>query len=348
MLQEMEKSMSATSDSSNEIARLSNELAAAEQTIQEKEIEFEEVKSHLVLEQEKSTGMSEAVEGLKDLEEKHAADTERINTLEAKSKKLQGLLKRADGVITEHKARHKEQQEEVSLLHEKVSELSEQQNASDSSRDAFVEELQQGLNASAEEIQELKAKEEASTERIKDLEKEVAQYGNVEDDLSKRLEEEAESKWNEKRDAMKAEHQAYRKKVQNMMQDKDKMISNLREQVKSSVPSSDGAAPLAVPDKSDISESLNNELHRYKKAFEDEAKAKKLLSDHVDALKEELAGFRRSKTVEDTPQEYLKNIVMAYMETGNHERLMPVLTTLLQLTPDDVKHVEDERAKRWW
>jgi len=45
--------------------------------------------------------------------------------------------------------------------------------------------------------------------------------------------------------------------------------------------------------------------------------------------------------------EYLKNIVIAYMEGGSHEQLMPVLTMLLQLTPEEVERVNAKRG-RWF
>ena len=52
---------------------------------------------------------------------------------------------------------------------------------------------------------------------------------------------------------------------------------------------------------------------------------------------------------DETKYEYLRNVVVAYMETvatGNHSHLMPVLSMLLNLTPEEVERV-NEAHKGW-
>lgn len=44
--------------------------------------------------------------------------------------------------------------------------------------------------------------------------------------------------------------------------------------------------------------------------------------------------------------EYLKNIIVKYMETDEHERLIPVIAMLLKITPDEVKRINEMRRAR--
>ena len=73
-----------------------------------------------------------------------------------------------------------------------------------------------------------------------------------------------------------------------------------------------------------------------------------LLSEQVSALKEEIRRMDRQRQRDHAPMEYLKNIVVAYMCNGNHDQLMPVLTTLLQLTPEEVNQVNSARSSKWF
>lgn len=61
-------------------------------------------------------------------------------------------------------------------------------------------------------------------------------------------------------------------------------------------------------------------------------------------LKEELRKKEREETRsnlkgKDTDMEYLKNIVLKLLETGNYEVLLPVVSTLLALSPEEVERV---------
>lgn len=62
------------------------------------------------------------------------------------------------------------------------------------------------------------------------------------------------------------------------------------------------------------------------------------------ALKREIRELERTKRRDGANLEYLKNIVLKYMETQEHDKLMPVLTTLLQFSPEEVAKVQEART----
>lgn len=63
-------------------------------------------------------------------------------------------------------------------------------------------------------------------------------------------------------------------------------------------------------------------------------------------LKAQIRELDRSKSRETVNIEYLKNIVVKYVETDDFEHLMPVLSMLLRLTPEEVAHAEKARQVR--
>jgi hypothetical protein len=40
---------------------------------------------------------------------------------------------------------------------------------------------------------------------------------------------------------------------------------------------------------------------------------------------------------------YLKNIIVKYMETGEHDALLPVISTILQFTPEELERINQRR-----
>jgi chromosome segregation ATPase len=66
------------------------------------------------------------------------------------------------------------------------------------------------------------------------------------------------------------------------------------------------------------------------------------------ALKEQIRELDRSKTRETVNVDYLKNVVVKYMETEEHDRLVPVIATLLHLTPEEIARINDARRRRSW
>lgn len=53
-------------------------------------------------------------------------------------------------------------------------------------------------------------------------------------------------------------------------------------------------------------------------------------------LKEEIRNLDRAERRQNLSVDYLKNIVLKYLETTDKEPLLPVLTTVLQLSPAEV------------
>jgi len=73
---------------------------------------------------------------------------------------------------------------------------------------------------------------------------------------------------------------------------------------------------------------------------------KQLLALQTDALKKEIRSADRSRTRDGTNLEYLKNVVLKYIETEEHETLMPVLSSLLQFTTEEVSRANLARDSR--
>ncbi|KAI1319295.1 hypothetical protein EDD11_004432 [Mortierella claussenii] len=68
---------------------------------------------------------------------------------------------------------------------------------------------------------------------------------------------------------------------------------------------------------------------------ESEANHQRLL-DQEKVLKEEIRNLDRAERRQNLSVDYLKNIVLKYLETNDREPLLPVLTTVLQLSPAEV------------
>ncbi|KAF9147765.1 hypothetical protein BG015_010535 [Linnemannia schmuckeri] len=68
---------------------------------------------------------------------------------------------------------------------------------------------------------------------------------------------------------------------------------------------------------------------------ESEANHQRLL-DQEKVLKEEIRNLDRAERRQNLSVDYLKNIVLKYLETTDKEPLLPVLTTVLQLSPAEV------------
>ena len=56
----------------------------------------------------------------------------------------------------------------------------------------------------------------------------------------------------------------------------------------------------------------------------------------IQLLKEEIRNQDRAERRQNLSVDYLKNIVLKYLETTDREPLLPVLTTVLQLSPAEV------------
>lgn len=61
-------------------------------------------------------------------------------------------------------------------------------------------------------------------------------------------------------------------------------------------------------------------------------------------LKEEIRNLDRAERRQNLSVDYLKNIVLKYLETTDKEPLLPVLTTVLQLSPAEVASLRKKSA----
>jgi len=63
-------------------------------------------------------------------------------------------------------------------------------------------------------------------------------------------------------------------------------------------------------------------------------------------LKEEIRKLERDEKREQVDLEYLKNVILKLMVTNEYEALLPVISTLLQFSPDEVKEVKKKVEER--
>ncbi|KAK3843207.1 MAG: hypothetical protein J3R72DRAFT_112645 [Linnemannia gamsii] len=68
------------------------------------------------------------------------------------------------------------------------------------------------------------------------------------------------------------------------------------------------------------------------------------LLDQEKVLKEEIRNLDRAERRQNLSVDYLKNIVLKYLETTDKEQLLPVLTTVLQLSPAEVASLRKKSA----
>jgi hypothetical protein len=62
-------------------------------------------------------------------------------------------------------------------------------------------------------------------------------------------------------------------------------------------------------------------------------------------LKEEIRNLDRSEKRQGLNVDYLKNVVLKYLEASDREPLLPVLTTVLQLSPTEVASLRKKTAQ---
>jgi len=62
-------------------------------------------------------------------------------------------------------------------------------------------------------------------------------------------------------------------------------------------------------------------------------------------LKEEIRKMERDKKREGADLVYLKNIVIKYMTSNEHEALLPVISTLLQFSPEELQKIKQVRSQ---
>lgn len=100
--------------------------------------------------------------------------------------------------------------------------------------------------------------------------------------------------------------------------------------------------PFEIISRSSVLEDAQNQIDNLTKAYLDSENTNSLLSEQVKALKEEIRRMQRGTERLDLAEnlEYLKNVVFKFLslESGQLEqkqRLVPVLSTVLKLSPDE-------------
>jgi len=252
------------------------------------------------------------------------------------------------------------------------------QDASNSS--VRLNELQELLGTEGDKVQQLQKELLSGKEREESFEARCTAAEEKQAVMIKELEAAitAEQERNSSKcEGLREEHQAYRSKVKKMLQEKDKELAALREKARSGpevgpaaaqppmhLPAQD-AQPSNIPrtendavadllqaarvqaQRDDEVSKYQTQIRELEKGIRDAEKVRHLQAEQVGALKEEVKRQDRLQQRDHAPMEYLKNIVIAYMEGGSHEQLMPVLTMLLQLTPEEVERVNAKRG-RWF
>lgn len=94
---------------------------------------------------------------------------------------------------------------------------------------------------------------------------------------------------------------------------------------------------------------LKLELEDLRSALADAERTTKLHLMQEQVLKEEIREFERAQKREGSNIGYLKNIIVKYMETGEHDALLPVISTVLQFTPEEIERINQRRkANSFW
>jgi len=271
--------------------------------------------------------------------------------------------------------------EQLSLAEQQQQQLESEKTAVEkdcSEKADCIAELQELINKGAEDNEQWRQKLQHLQETEGDFESRCLAAEEKQAKMIKELEvaiQSEQERCENRCEELRQEHQAYRTKVKKMMHEKDMEITTLRERAKQSNSSGPAAAVVEPPQHIAPPPEVNKEgqemadliraarvqaqrdeevskyqtqIRELEKGVKEGDRVRTLLSEQVNALKEEIKRQDRQHQRDHAPMEYLKNIVISYMETGNHDQLMPVLTTLLQLTPQEIEQVNRARASRWF
>jgi hypothetical protein len=84
------------------------------------------------------------------------------------------------------------------------------------------------------------------------------------------------------------------------------------------------------------------------KLMKETEETNRLLQMQQVVLKDEIREMERAQKREGANLLYLKNIVVKYMITKDNEALLPVLSTILQFSPDDLQAIRDANSGSLW
>jgi len=69
-------------------------------------------------------------------------------------------------------------------------------------------------------------------------------------------------------------------------------------------------------------------------------KTEKLQSLQLNTLKNEIRELERQEKRSSIDVEYLKNVMVKYIEIQDHEQMLPVISRILQFTPEELKNLQ--------
>jgi hypothetical protein len=98
-------------------------------------------------------------------------------------------------------------------------------------------------------------------------------------------------------------------------------------------------------------EEVNRYRQRIQQLLDDLREAEEMAKLHrmqETVLKEQIRELERGKLREGANLEYLKNIILKLLETNEQESLLPVLSTLLQFTPQEKERIAAARSRSLW
>ncbi|KAF3796172.1 GRIP protein [Nymphaea thermarum] len=143
---------------------------------------------------------------------------------------------------------------------------------------------------------------------------------------------------------LKEEHDSFRDIAEKMVDAKDKEIAKLLDE-KDNLQRTMHARPQLLARQQALRDEQLAQSQRHILALQEEIEEleheNRLHSQQEAVLKAELRDMERKQKREGIDMTYLKNVILKLLETGEVEALLPVVATLLQFSPDEIKKLQD-------
>eukprot|EP01094_Clydonella_sp_ATCC50884_P000688 TRINITY_DN1051_c0_g1_i1.p1 TRINITY_DN1051_c0_g1~~TRINITY_DN1051_c0_g1_i1.p1 ORF type:complete len:1038 (+),score=357.80 TRINITY_DN1051_c0_g1_i1:49-3162(+) len=95
-------------------------------------------------------------------------------------------------------------------------------------------------------------------------------------------------------------------------------------------------------------EELRARMREYEQALRDSEELNRLSIEQQRVLKDEIRELERAQKREGANLLYLKNVIVKYMITKDHESMLPVLSTILAFSPEDIKSIKEANQGSLW
>jgi len=102
---------------------------------------------------------------------------------------------------------------------------------------------------------------------------------------------------------------------------------------------------VSIGKEAGLEEALSHISHLEKLLSQSE-RTEKLHELQAETLKNEIREMERRTKRSDADSDYLKNAVVKYMESHDHEKLFPVIASLLQFSPDEMRSIQEKHKKK--